>query len=430
MSSLTLYDNKKNEFLFLTFNQDYGCFACGTLNGFRVYNSDPFRETFRREFSKPDPDASADASGSTNPFASGAGGGGGNAVSRSQGIGIVEMLYRCNILALVGGGPNPKWAPNKVLLWDDRQERPIAELSFKLAVRAVKLSREVVVVAVETKLYLYRFRDLVLLDDIETVANPQGICAVASLKNGRVCLACPAMQKGRVLVIFYKNFNQQAGGGNQPEGEEPNGGAGGQGGGLDEADGPTRESMTIIAAHEHSLACLALSVDGRRLATASERGTLIRIFDTSLAQQLQEVRRGTEKVSITSIAFDKSVSWLAATSDKGTIHVWTVRQEGQTGGGPMAPAPVAQPTAATSEALAESGSAKRNPQYNLAGLGGLLPSYFSSEFTFAQYRIPFGRCLVAFGGEEHSVLAICEDGSYHKLRFDPTKGGDMTRVSK
>jgi hypothetical protein len=55
---------------------------------------------------------------------------------------MVELLYRTNIIALVGGGDHPMWSPNKVVIWDDSKLQIIGELNFKKIVRAVKLIKD------------------------------------------------------------------------------------------------------------------------------------------------------------------------------------------------------------------------------------------------------------------------------------------------
>lgn len=86
--------------------------------------------------------------------------------------------------------------------------------------------------------------------------------------------------------------------------------------------------MQLLEAHESALHGLALTASGTKLATASVKGTVIRIWDVDSGSQggtcLQEFRRGVERATITCLAWSWDDAWLACTSDKGTAHVFQV----------------------------------------------------------------------------------------------------------
>lgn len=352
--------------LFLGFNQDHGRFACGTPLGFRIYECQPFSEASCRESS----------------------------IESPGGIAYVALLFRSNIVALVGGDPTPRYPSNKVMIWDDHQGCCIGELSFRSQVRSVKLRRDRIVVALEHKVYVYNFADLKLLLQIDTVSNPKGLCAISSTSDS-VVLACPSVIKGQVRLDFHGS-----------------------------------KRAKFISAHDSNLAYLVLTLDGRLLATASSKGTLVRVFNTHDGTRIQEVRRGVDRADIFSISLSSNAQWLAVSSDRGTIHVFSLKgamEEGEkkTLKGQDTSADVAN--SSTSKNLASS-TTSSNRGSTLSFMKGVLPRYFSSEWSFSQFRLPEEiKSIVAFGSEENTVVIAGSDGSFYRCTFDHIHGGEMTQ---
>ncbi|KAI3927947.1 hypothetical protein MKW98_023548 [Papaver atlanticum] len=336
--------------LYISFNQDFQYFSVGTDEGFRIYNCYPYGESFRRDF------------------------------NGSGGIGIVTMLFRFNILALVGGGTQPMFPLNKVMIWEDDKSLCTKEISFRSNVRAVRLRRDRIIVILEQQIFIYNFIDMKLLHQIETFPNPKGLCEVSHV-SGSLVLAFPGLQKGQVRVENY-----------------------------------TTKKTKFIFAHDSSIECMSLTQDGELLATASSKGTLVRIFNTSNGTLLQEVRRGADRAEIYSLAFSPTAQWLAVSSNKGTVHVFNLKVNQDTSLGSSSCNP---PIPATSSPF--------------SFIRGVLPKYFNSEWSVAQFRFREGlKHIVAFGDQKdaqsNTIVILGMDGSFYRCRFDPVVGGEMTQL--
>ncbi|VDN04663.1 unnamed protein product [Thelazia callipaeda] len=220
--------------LFNTFNQDFSCFACGLDDGFRIYDVDPLKQKCSEKL--------------------------------NGGIGKIEMLFQCNYIALVGGGRVPAFATNKVIIWDILQHRKVLELEMSDDVLAVRLRRDRIVVVLDTFIHIFSFTDRPKkLQVFVSSRNPRGICCLCSASENSI-LAFPASSSSSAVCCIT----------------------------LSNPDAPPR----IMNAHQRPLSAIALNVTGEQLATSSEKGTIIRIFNTRTCDLLKELRRGTNPASI------------------------------------------------------------------------------------------------------------------------------------
>lgn len=108
--------------LWIAFNQDASCIVLGTEQGLRIFRLEPLKKLIccaRREYTKTIQ----------------------SELHAQGGLGIVQMIYRTNLLALVGGGVTPKFPNNKVKIWDDYASRTLLELEFHSQVLGLKLNR-------------------------------------------------------------------------------------------------------------------------------------------------------------------------------------------------------------------------------------------------------------------------------------------------
>ncbi|KAL8684725.1 MAG: hypothetical protein Q9218_008164 [Villophora microphyllina] len=115
----------------------------------------------------------------------------------NAGIGAAEMLGRANYVALVGGGRNPKFPTNKVIIWDDAKQLAVVTLEFHSQVFRALLSRSQILVALLNSVSLYAFSSPPKkVSSFETADNPSGLCCL-----GSKIVAFPGRTPGQVQIV-------------------------------------------------------------------------------------------------------------------------------------------------------------------------------------------------------------------------------------
>jgi len=286
----------------------------------------------------------------------------------------VEMLYKSNVMALLGGGKSPKYNPNKIVLWDDSQTKVITEIRLNNDVVNINLKKEKVFVVCENKIHVLKFVSLQNLFTLETCSNGKGIIAVSADAKIDI-IAYPDREKGSVKIVNTDS-----------------------------------NSQVTIKAHNSNIAFLSLNSDGTLLATASEKGTLIRIFRTASAGDfLQEVRRGKEVAEIHSICFSQSDLYLACSSDRGTIHIFSLDKVHEK----------------LNKDKKEDGNKEDISVKNTTSFfSSILPmNYFKSEWSFAQFRLTDKKPVCIFNAS-NNLMILTYDCKLIEVSFDKKNGGE------
>ena len=248
---------KDDSMLYVSFNQDNSFFSVGTERGYKIYQTFPFTEPYERIM--------------------------------NGGIGVVEMLYNSNFLALMGGGRVPKYSKNKLVIWDDNEDKIITDLKFTTSIINIKLKKDFLFVVCQKRIYVFDFNTFELIDTIETGDNKKELVAINS-SPGNTVLAYPS-SKG-VNKITIKNYEEK--------------------------------KLFTYTAQEDSVSKMNINCSGTFIATSNENGTTIRIHSCKDGVFLQEFRRGHEKAKINYICFDNDSKLMAVSSSRGTIHIFSM----------------------------------------------------------------------------------------------------------
>ena len=246
----------------LSMNSDKSCVACSCSGGFSIYNTNPFTRRM---------------------------------IKKGSGTSVIQMLNSTSLLALVPSGDTPGSSPRKLMLWNSQTKETICELPFPSTILAVRMNKNHLIAVLDSNIHIF---ELSSMNNIHTLSAPSNYGLIDLTHNINENETGP-----KKSVLAFKGM---------------------QGGDVVLFDCVTLRVLGHIKAHKSSLSALTFNTDATLFATASTKGTVIRVFSIPSAQHLMTFRRGSYSCTINSLCFSPCSKYLSAGSSSGTVHIFSL----------------------------------------------------------------------------------------------------------
>jgi len=250
------------------------------------------------------------------------------------------------------------------------------------------MNREVFIVVLEKSIHIHSSKDMKVLHVIND-APCNGILALSSLED-KSWLAYPCSHDNGMIQLF---------------------------------DTKHQKNGLIINAHNNLIAAICFDRNTTLLATASHKGTVIRVFGLD-GKKVYELRRGlTRNANISSITFNSNGEFLVVSSNTQTVHIFKLCEENKIHDGQQRPS--TNPSSSN-----EDNSWFGYFNQSISAITSYIPETITEAFVqnraFATAKLPFtdlkSICVMTSIDKQNYLLVVASDGLMYIYQVDVVSG--------
>ena len=218
--------SNNEKILYLSFNFDNSLFAVGTEIGFKIFTTESLQLKLKRNL--------------------------------GGGIGLIQILGKSNIFCLCGGGKNPKYSPNKLIIYDDKKAKEIKEFRFNSNIQNCKIKQEKIFIISQNEISIIDIKTFPyeIIEIIKTCENIYGACSIAKDPENYL-FAWPDTNIGYIELKIFSNENEL----------------------IEEND---IKKYHHIKAHENTIEIIEINFNGTKFSSASDKRA-IGLFPPSIS---------------------------------------------------------------------------------------------------------------------------------------------------